>query len=128
MVWVEKDHNDHLASTLLLCAGSPTIRPGCPEPPSAWLSMPPGMGHPQPPWTTCSSASPPVFQIKANCHYIITYIHYIDLLYPQLILLKSHQNLLCRLPRRIFAMSLHKGAKYLVEEGSELDLLSTGTT
>jgi len=24
MAWVEKDHNDHLVSTPLLCAGSPT--------------------------------------------------------------------------------------------------------
>jgi len=52
MAWVEKDHNDHLVSTPLLCAGSPTISP-------AWPWMPPGMGHPQPPWATCSSASPP---------------------------------------------------------------------
>ena len=28
MAWVEKDHNDHLVSTSLLCAGSPTTRPG----------------------------------------------------------------------------------------------------
>jgi len=32
MAWVEKDHNDHLVSTSMLCAGSPTARPGCPEP------------------------------------------------------------------------------------------------
>jgi len=32
MTWVEKDHNDHQVSTPLLCAGSPTTRPGCPEP------------------------------------------------------------------------------------------------
>jgi len=32
MAWVEKDHNDHLVSTSLLCAGLPTTRPGCPEP------------------------------------------------------------------------------------------------
>lgn len=29
MVWVEKDHNDHLISTPLLCAGSPITTPGC---------------------------------------------------------------------------------------------------
>ena len=29
MAWVEKDHNDHPVSTSLLCAGSPTTRPGC---------------------------------------------------------------------------------------------------
>ena len=45
MAWVEKDHNAHLVSTPLLCAGSPTIRPGCPEPHPAWPWMPPGMGH-----------------------------------------------------------------------------------
>jgi len=36
MAWVEKDHNDHLVSTSLLYAGSPTTRPGCPEPHPAW--------------------------------------------------------------------------------------------
>jgi len=59
MTWVEKDHNDHWVSTPLLCAGSPTTRLGCPEPHPAWPWMPPGMGHPQPPWATWSSASPP---------------------------------------------------------------------
>ena len=63
MAWVEKDSNDHQFSTPLLCAGSPTTRPGCPEPHPAWLWMPPGMGHPQPPWATCSSA-PPLFVWK----------------------------------------------------------------
>ena len=43
----------------LLCAGSPTTKPGCPKPHPAWPWMPPGMGHPQPPWATCSSVSPP---------------------------------------------------------------------
>ena len=38
MAWVEKDHNDHLVSTPLLCAGSQTTRPGCPEPHPAWHS------------------------------------------------------------------------------------------
>jgi len=46
MAWVEKDHNDHLVLTPLLCAGSPTSRPGCSEPHPAWPWMPPGMGHP----------------------------------------------------------------------------------
>jgi len=41
-------------SNPLLCAGSPTTSPGCPEPHPAWPWMPPGMGHPQPPWATCS--------------------------------------------------------------------------
>ena len=52
MAWVEKDHNDHLVSSLLLCAGSSTTTPGCPEPHPAWPWMPPWMGHPQPPWAT----------------------------------------------------------------------------
>ena len=60
MVWVEKDYNDHLVSTPLLHAGSPTTRPGCPESHPAWPWMPPGMGHLQHPWATCSSASPPL--------------------------------------------------------------------
>ena len=58
MAWVEKDHNDWV-STPLLCAGLPTTRPGCPEPHPAWPWMPPGIGHPQTPWATCSSVSPP---------------------------------------------------------------------
>ena len=37
MAWVEKDHNDHLVSTPLLCAGLPTNRPGCTEPHPAWI-------------------------------------------------------------------------------------------
>ena len=45
MAQVEKDHNDHRVSAPLLCAGSPTTRPGCPEPHPAWPWMPPGMGH-----------------------------------------------------------------------------------
>jgi len=32
MAWVEKDYDGHLVSTPLLCAGSLTTRPGCPEP------------------------------------------------------------------------------------------------
>ena len=39
----------------------PTTRPGCPEPHPAWPWRPPGMGHPQPPWATCSS------DIEAEC-------------------------------------------------------------
>jgi len=46
------------SSNPLLCAGSPTSSPGCPEPHPAWPRMPPGMGHPQPPWATCSCVSP----------------------------------------------------------------------
>jgi len=45
MAWGAKDHNDHRGSTPLLCAGSPTSRPGCPEPHPAWPWMPPEMGH-----------------------------------------------------------------------------------
>jgi len=52
MAWVEKDHNDRVVSTPLLCAGLPATRPGCPEPHPAWPWMPPGMGHPQPPWAS----------------------------------------------------------------------------
>jgi len=42
MAWVEKDHNDHRVSIPLLCAGSPTITPGCPEPHPAWPWVPSG--------------------------------------------------------------------------------------
>jgi len=44
IAWVEKDHNDHRVSTPLLCAGSPTTSPGCPEPHPAWPGIPPRMG------------------------------------------------------------------------------------
>ena len=54
MAWVERDLKDHLVASLLLWAGWPAARPGCPEPHPAWPGMPPGMGHPQPPWATCS--------------------------------------------------------------------------
>ena len=74
MAWVEKDHNDHPVSTPLLCAGSPTTRPGCPEPHPAWPWMPPGMGHLQPPWATCSSVSPP--SVWKNFLLIFSYIMY----------------------------------------------------
>ena len=40
MVWVEKHLKDHLVSTPLQCAGSPTTRPGCPEPHPAWVAKP----------------------------------------------------------------------------------------
>ena len=43
------------SSNPLLCAGSPTSRPGCPEPHPVWPWMPAGMGHPQPLWAACSS-------------------------------------------------------------------------
>jgi len=59
MAWVENDLKDHLVSTPLPQAGSPTTRPGCPELHPAWPWMHLGMGHPQPPWATCSSAPPP---------------------------------------------------------------------
>jgi len=55
MAWVEKDLKDHWVSTPLLCAELPTTRPGCPNPYPAWSWMPSGMGHPQPPWATCSN-------------------------------------------------------------------------
>jgi len=45
-----------ISSNPLLCAGSPTSTPGCPEPHPAWPGMPAGMGHPQPPWTKSIAA------------------------------------------------------------------------
>ena len=45
MAWVAKEHNAHQLQPLL-CAGSPTSSPGCPEPHPAWPGMPAGMGHP----------------------------------------------------------------------------------
>lgn len=60
MAWVEKKHSDRGVSSPLLRAGSPTTRrPGCPAPHPAWARKPAGMGPPQPPWASCSSASPP---------------------------------------------------------------------
>jgi len=49
-----KGPQSSLSSNPLLCAGSPTTSPGCSEPHPAWPWMPAGMGHPQPPWATCS--------------------------------------------------------------------------
>ena len=43
MAWIENDHNDHPVSTPLLRAGSPTTRPGCPEPHQATH---PAIAHP----------------------------------------------------------------------------------
>jgi len=46
----------------------PATRPGCPEPHPAWPWMPPAMGHPQPPWATCTSASSlSVWKEEAEC-------------------------------------------------------------
>jgi len=45
MAWVEKDHNDHLVSTPMPWAGSPTTRPGCQESHPAWPWMHPGTGQ-----------------------------------------------------------------------------------
>lgn len=36
--------------------GTPPTRPGGPRPYPAWPGALPGLGHPQPPWATCSSA------------------------------------------------------------------------
>ena len=44
MAWVEKDRNDHWVSTLLLCTGSSTTRPGCPES-ILWLKLPVNLLH-----------------------------------------------------------------------------------
>jgi len=67
-----------VVSTSLLCAGSPTSRPGCPEPRPAWPWVPPGMGHPQPPWAPCSSVSPP-----CNLHCWIYCLPNLCRLFPQ---------------------------------------------
>ena len=61
MAWVEKNHNDHLVSTPLLCAESPTSRPGCPEPHPAWPWMPP--------WATCSVRHHPL--CEKSCSRIV---------------------------------------------------------
>jgi len=58
MARVEKDHNDHLISTPLLCAGSPTSRSGCSEPHPAWPCLHPEMGHPD-----LGSALKQIFQL-----------------------------------------------------------------
>ena len=60
------------SSNPLLCSGSPTSRPGCPEPHPAWPWMHPEMGHPQPPWAICSSE-----QVDQNPKWIYK-IHFVD--------------------------------------------------
>jgi len=73
MAWGEKDHDAHLISNPLLYAGLPISRPDCPEPHPAWPWMPAGMGHPQPPWATCSSVSPPfVWTISSSFQVLVS--------------------------------------------------------
>jgi len=60
--WVGRDTKDHQVPAPLPHAWPPTsrsgTRAGCPwpHPTQPWIS--PGMGHPQPLWTACSSTSP----------------------------------------------------------------------
>jgi len=70
MAWIEKDLEDHLVSTPLLCAGLPTTRPGCPEPHPAWIPSRDGasrtsLGNPfQCITTLCVEKLPPNTQPK----------------------------------------------------------------
>jgi len=61
MAQVGRDLKDHEAPTSPLHAGPPTstfnTRPGCPGPHPTWPWTPPEMGHPQPLWAACASAS-----------------------------------------------------------------------
>jgi len=87
----------------LLCAGSPTSRPGCPEPHPAWPWMPAGMGHPQPPWATCSSASPPSGGKK------FLFVSNLNLPY----LSSGHFNCSCLTsPNLLYAIQLHPKAPH----------------
>jgi len=45
MVWVGRDLIDHLISTPLPWAGTPSTRPGCSKPHPMWPSTLPGRGH-----------------------------------------------------------------------------------
>jgi len=58
MAWAEGDIKDHPVPTLLPWAELPTTRLGCPGSYPTWLSMPPGMGHPQLLSAGCFGASP----------------------------------------------------------------------
>jgi len=74
MAWVEKDYNDHQVSTPLLCAGSPTTRPGCPEPHPDWPWMPPGIGLPQPPWASHPNMSQQCTQVTKKADGVLSYV------------------------------------------------------
>ena len=74
MAWVENDHNDRI-STPLLCAGSPPTRPGCTEPHPAWPWMPPGMGHPQPPWARLMECCLAPLETLSDQFYISWVVH-----------------------------------------------------
>jgi len=78
MAWVEKDHKDHRVSTPLNCAGSPTTRPGCPEPHPAWPWSLQGsvihslLGQPDPVGHHAAAAHPLAWGIDNQLFFIST--------------------------------------------------------
>uniref|UniRef100_A0A8C9FFG2 Serine/threonine-protein phosphatase 2A regulatory subunit B'' subunit beta n=1 Tax=Pavo cristatus TaxID=9049 RepID=A0A8C9FFG2_PAVCR len=69
MAWVENDHNDHLVSTPLLCAGSPTTRPGSFTDISYTLHYPPDHFHDQQVFISKQSAF--AFLLLVCSHFLV---------------------------------------------------------
>ena len=65
---LEGTFKGHVVPTPLLWAGTPSIRPGCSKPHPTWPWTPPGRGHAQLLWVTCSSVSPSsLWRISSLC-------------------------------------------------------------
>ena len=54
MAWVEKDHNDHLVSIPCYVQGHQPADQAAQSHIQPGLECLQGLGHPQPPWATCS--------------------------------------------------------------------------
>ena len=60
IVWIERDLQKSSSPTPLQWTGTPTARPGCSEPSSAWPWKSPRTGHPPPLWATCPTTNFPI--------------------------------------------------------------------
>jgi len=109
MAWVEKDHNDHWVSNPLLCAGSPTTKPGCIEP------------HPARPWMPLSQSNFPDSQ--SSCA-VSPHLHgYCDV-HTQAHIRKLYKTSLC-LPNWNLSLSRYKSIMSLTA-GQQALLFSFG--
>jgi len=110
-------------SSSLLRAGSPTTRPGCPEPHQTWLWVPVGMGHPQPPWATFSQFISSVSLFPTAAHAPIFYLVLLMLSNRRRLLFLSHLSF-----THVFGTWLHQSSASLTififpPPRSSLDLL-----
>jgi len=64
MAWVEKDHNAHPVPTPCYVQGRQPADQAAQSHIQPGLVMPPGMGHPQPPWATCSVRHHPLGEFQ----------------------------------------------------------------